>query len=80
MSFCGRRTYIDANGKCHNIAGKTVHEIKALVNKPNEFTFGDGSCTQAMCEYDGKPLPDQQQSACCDDYFKEKARRTPAKF
>ena len=33
MSFCGRRTYIDSNGKCHNIQGKTVHEIKALVNK-----------------------------------------------
>ena len=32
MSFCGRRTYIDSNGKCHNIQGKTVHEIKALVN------------------------------------------------
>ena len=30
--FCGRRTYVDPNGKCHNIAGMTVHEIKALVN------------------------------------------------
>jgi len=47
MSFCGRRTYKDENGKCHNIAGKTVHEIKALVNgnvihnnKNNNSVFG----------------------------------------
>ena len=31
MAFCGRRTYTDANGKCHNIAGMKVNEIRALV-------------------------------------------------
>ena len=36
MSFCGRKTYIDANGKCHNISGMKVNEIKALVNKTLE--------------------------------------------
>ena len=36
MSFCGRKTYIDANGKCHNISGMKVNEIKTLVNKTLE--------------------------------------------
>ena len=36
MSFCGRKTYIDANGKCHNISGMKVNEIKNLVNKTLE--------------------------------------------
>ena len=31
MSFCGRKTYIDANGKCHNISGMKVNEIRDLV-------------------------------------------------
>ena len=31
MSFCGRRTYTDANGKCHIIVGMKVNEILALV-------------------------------------------------
>ena len=43
MVFCGRRTYTDANGKCHNIAGMKVNEIRDLVASSDHShmnTFG----------------------------------------
>ena len=49
MSFCGRRRYIDVSGKCHNIVGKTVHEIEKIVkdskksNNGSDLTFGSNS-------------------------------------
>ena len=46
MSFCGRKTYTDANGKCHNISGMKVNEIRDLVQGNNTVNNenGDHQC------------------------------------
>jgi hypothetical protein len=46
MVFCGRRTYTDANGKCHNIAGMKVNEIRALVEGSDHSHMNTFGCRQ----------------------------------
>ena len=41
MSFCGRRTYINANGKCFNIIGMKVNEIKSLVEASSSISSSE---------------------------------------
>ena len=70
MSFCGRRTYTDVSGKCHNIVGKTVHEIEKIVKDSKksyngiDLTFGSGDTCYAKEGSDTKGF-----SECCNTDF-----------
>ena len=78
MSFCGRRTYKDADGECHNISGKTVHEIKLLVegnekhkennvkHKNQYITIGQSWCPWSKKQEDSNKEKNNILTIMCD--------------